>query len=94
MCLPKDVIPTCIRIHSFKSDGNLRSERASDFAPPRFVAPVFPGEFVGCSVPVLFAGPLYSLLSTLLTAQGCSQFLTDGVRFLASLFASKLASGA
>jgi hypothetical protein len=37
--------------------GSARSvlQRASDFASPHFGTPVFPREFVGCSVPVLSA---------------------------------------
>ena len=57
--------------------GSARSvlQRASDFASPHFGTPVFPREFVGCSVPVLSAAkPWFS--------QGFSHFWPIALAFL------------
>jgi hypothetical protein len=55
--------------------------RASDFAPPHFGNPVFPRDFVDCSVPVLSAGPLYCLLSTFWFSQDFSYIWPIALEF-------------
>jgi hypothetical protein len=64
---------------ALKSNENLHSRRASYVASRVVPKCEFPREFVGCSVPVLSAGLLYSLLSTLCPAVGFPLFLANCV---------------